>query len=50
MRRCTLDLTPEERKLGFAGMDQTYVANLLPGSATSKLRAGRRRRSPGSTA
>ena len=29
MKAVTLDLTPEERKLGFAGMDQTYVANLL---------------------
>ena len=29
---------------------QTYVANRSTGSATSKLRAGRRRRSPGSTA
>jgi monoamine oxidase len=29
MKAVTLDLTPEERKLGFDGMDQTYVANLL---------------------
>ena len=51
MKAVTLDLTPEERQARLRRDGRRHTSRTCcTGSATSKLRAGRRRRSPGSTA